>query len=62
MPFLSELMGGMDGVRMNLVFSMRNVWKVWGIGVIVLILITLIVMLPSVSQQSRQSVQQGADL
>lgn len=58
MPFLSELMGGMDGVRMNLVFSMRNVWKVWGIGVIVLILITLIVMLPCLTKKIKDTLSE----
>ena len=57
-PFLSELMGGMDGVRMNLVFSMRNVWKVWGIGVIVLILITLIVMLPCLTKKIKDTLSE----
>lgn len=58
MPFLSELMGGMDGVRMNLVFSMRNVWKVWGIGVIVLILITFIVMLPCLTKKIKDTLSE----
>ena len=57
-PFLSELMGGMDGVRMNLVFSMRNVWKVWGIGVIVLILITFIVMLPCLTKKIKDTLSE----
>lgn len=57
-PFLSGLMGGMDGVRMNLVFSMRNVWKVWGIGVIVLILITLIVMLPCLTKKIKDTLSE----
>lgn len=57
-PFLSELMGGMDGVRINLVFSMRNVWKVWGIGVIVLILITLIVMLPCLTKKIKDTLSE----
>ena len=57
-PFLSELMGGMDGVRMNLVFSMRNVWKVWGIGVIILILITLIVMLPCLTKKIKDTLSE----
>ena len=58
MPFLSELMGGMDGVRMNLVFSMRNVWKVWGIGVIILILITFIVMLPCLTKKIKDTLSE----
>ena len=57
-PFLSELMGGMDGVRMNLVFSMRNVWKVWGIGVIILILITFIVMLPCLTKKIKDTLSE----
>lgn len=57
-PFLSELMGGMDGVRINLTFSMRNVWKVWGIGVIVLILITLIVMLPCLTKKIKDTLSE----
>lgn len=57
-PFLSELMGGMEGVRMNLVFSMRNVWKVWGIGVIVLILITFIVMLPCLTKKIKDTLSE----
>jgi len=57
-PFLSELMGGMDGVRMNLVFSMWNVWKVWGIGVIVLILITFIVMLPCLTKKIKDTLSE----
>jgi len=58
MPFLSELMGGMDGVRMNLVFSMWNVWKVWGIGVIILILITFIVMLPCLTKKIKDTLSE----
>ena len=57
-PFLSELMGGMDGVRMNLVFSMRNVWKVWEIGVIILILITFIVMLPCLTKKIKDTLSE----
>ena len=57
-PFLSELMGGMDGVRMNLVFSMWNVWKVWGIGVIILILITFIVMLPCLTKKIKDTLSE----
>ena len=57
-PFLSELMGGMDGVRINLTFSMRNVWKVWGIGVIVLILITFIVMLPCLTKKIKDTLSE----
>ena len=57
-PFLSELMGGMDGVRMNLVFSMRNVWKVWEIGVIVLMLITFIVMLPCLTKKIKDTLSE----
>ena len=51
-------MGGMEGVRMNLVFSMRNVWKVWGIGVIVLILITFIVMLPCLTKKIKDTLSE----
>lgn len=50
--------GGMEGVRMNLVFSMRNVWKVWGIGVIVLILITFIVMLPCLTKKIKDTLSE----
>ena len=57
-PFLSELMGGMDGVRINLTFSMPNVWKVWGIGVIVLILITFIVMLPCLTKKIKDTLSE----
>lgn len=57
-PFLSELMKGMDGVRMNLTFSMRNVWKVWGIGVIVLTLITLMVMLPCLTKKIKDTLSE----
>ena len=57
-PFLSELMGGMDGVRINLTFSMRNVWKVGGIGVIVLILITFIVMLPCLTKKIKDTLSE----
>lgn len=45
-PFLSEIMGNTAGVRMNIAFSVWNVWKTWGMGVIVLILVTLIAMMP----------------
>lgn len=57
-PFLSELMGGMDGVRINLTFSMRNVWKVWEIGVIILILITFIVMLPCLTKKIKDTLSE----
>lgn len=57
-PFLSELMGGMDGVRMNLAFSMRNVWKVWGTGAIVLTLVTFIVMLPCLTKKIKDTLSE----
>ena len=57
-PLLSELMGGIDGFRMGISFSIWNVWKVWFLGVVVLMLTTLAAMLPCLTKRIKDTLSE----
>ena len=57
-PLLSELMGGIDGFRMGISFSIWNVWKVWFLGVVVLMLTTLVAMLPCLTKRIKDTLSE----